>query len=39
MLPETFSAAWGTTCNPHDLSRTCGGSTGGEGALTAAPNA
>ena len=36
MLPETFSAAWGTACNPHDLSRTCGGSTGGEGALIAA---
>ena len=38
MLPETFSAAWGTACNPHDLRRTCGGSTGGEGALTAALN-
>ena len=36
MLPETFSAAWGVACNPHDLSRACGGSTGGEGALIAA---
>lgn len=36
MLPETFNAIFGTTCNPFDLSRTSGGSTGGESALIAA---
>ena len=36
MLPETFNAIYGTTHNPYDLTRTPGGSTGGESALIAA---
>ena len=36
MLPESSNAVWGTACNPYDLGRTCGGSSGGEGALIAA---
>ena len=36
MLPETFNLIYGTTCNPHNVNRTCGGSSGGEGALIAA---
>jgi fatty acid amide hydrolase len=36
MLPETFNAIYGNTNNPFDLSRTPGGSSGGEGALVAA---
>ena len=36
MLPETFNAIYGTTCNPYDLGRSPGGSTGGECALIAA---
>ena len=36
MLPESFNAIYGTTCNPYDLARTSGGSTGGESALIAA---
>lgn len=33
MTAETRSLRWGVTNNPIDASRTCGGSTGGEGAL------
>eukprot|EP00966_Prymnesium_polylepis_P193008 4473223-Prymnesium_polylepis.1 len=36
MLPESFNSIYGTTCNPFDLSRTAGGSTGGEAALISA---
>ena len=36
MIPECSNGIHGTTCNPHDATRTCGGSTGGEGALIAA---
>mmetsp|Transcript_34149 Transcript_34149/g.50185 ORF Transcript_34149/g.50185 Transcript_34149/m.50185 type:complete len:617 (+) Transcript_34149:99-1949(+) len=35
MLPECHNNIWGTTRNPWNLSRTCGGSSGGEGALVA----
>ncbi|MGA1506776.1 MAG: amidase family protein, partial [Ilumatobacteraceae bacterium] len=35
-LPVTEPEAWGPTKNPHDLSRTCGGSSGGSGAAVAA---
>ena len=35
MLPESSNNIWGTTLNPWDLSRTPGGSSGGEGALVA----
>jgi fatty acid amide hydrolase 2 len=33
---ETFNLVHGRTLNPWDLSRTCGGSSGGEGAIIAA---
>jgi amidase len=35
-LPVTEPEAWGPTRNPHDPSRTCGGSSGGAGAAVAA---
>lgn len=33
---ETFNPVYGRTNNPYDTSRTCGGSSGGEGALLGA---
>uniref|UniRef100_A0A5S6Q9A7 Amidase domain-containing protein n=1 Tax=Trichuris muris TaxID=70415 RepID=A0A5S6Q9A7_TRIMR len=33
---ECYNTIYGMTKNPHDLRRTCGGSSGGEGALIAA---
>ncbi|KAJ6621105.1 general amidase [Mycena sp. CBHHK59/15] len=35
MWPETFNHVFGRTSNPHNLSLTSGGSSGGEGALVA----
>lgn len=35
MWPETFNHVFGRTVNPHNRSLTCGGSSGGEGALVA----
>ncbi len=29
MGSQTFSRVFGATCNPYDLNKTCGGSTGG----------
>ena len=36
MLPESFNAIYGTSNNPFDVTRTPGGSSGGETALLAA---
>ncbi|CAF0924195.1 unnamed protein product [Didymodactylos carnosus] len=36
MLPETDNLTYGRTVNPWDFTRTCGGSSGGEGALLGA---
>jgi Asp-tRNA(Asn)/Glu-tRNA(Gln) amidotransferase A subunit family amidase len=36
MLPETINNIWGETATPWDLTRTAGGSSGGEAALIAA---
>jgi len=36
LLPETNNLVYGQTNNPYDLSRTPGGSSGGEGAIIAA---
>jgi amidase len=36
VAPETDNLVYGRTNNPYDLSRTPGGSSGGEGAITAA---
>ena len=36
---ETYNTIWGRTLNPWDLSRTPGGSSGGEGALVASGGA
>ncbi|KAH8120360.1 general amidase [Phellopilus nigrolimitatus] len=33
MWPETFNNVFGRTVNPHNRNLTCGGSSGGEGAL------
>lgn len=35
MIAETLNNTWGRTLNPHHLDMTCGGSSGGEGALIA----
>lgn len=35
MIAETLNNTWGRTLNPHNLKFTCGGSSGGEGALVA----
>lgn len=35
MLPETDNNVWGRTSNPWDVSRSVGGSSGGEGGLIA----
>jgi len=36
LAPETDNLIYGRTNNPYDLSRTCGGSSGGEAAIIAA---
>jgi fatty acid amide hydrolase 2 len=36
MWVETYNGVYGRTNNPHDIRRTAGGSSGGEGALVAA---
>lgn len=36
MFVESDNPVYGRTCNPWDLSRTCGGSSGGEAAIIAA---
>lgn len=36
MWCETSNTIYGRTNNPYDIRRTCGGSSGGEGALIAA---
>jgi len=36
MWCETYNTVFGRTNNPHDTSRTCGGSSGGEGAIVGA---
>ncbi|MEZ4382017.1 MAG: amidase [Nannocystaceae bacterium] len=33
---ETYNAIYGRTCNPWNLDRTCGGSSGGDGAIVSA---
>ena len=33
LWPESANPCFGRTCNPYDTRRTCGGSSGGEGAL------
>lgn len=35
MMPESENGIWGVACNPWDVTRTPGGSSGGEGALIA----
>lgn len=35
LMPESDNAIWGTSKNPYDISRTSGGSSGGEAALIA----
>jgi fatty acid amide hydrolase 2 len=35
MWPETYNVVYGRTCNPWDVRRTPGGSSGGEGAIVA----
>jgi fatty acid amide hydrolase 2 len=39
LWPETNNPVYGRTNNPHDLGRTSGGSSGGEGAIVAAGGA
>ncbi len=35
---ESFNRVYGRTLNPYDTRRTCGGSSGGEGALVSIPS-
>jgi Asp-tRNA(Asn)/Glu-tRNA(Gln) amidotransferase A subunit family amidase len=35
MMPDSENRVWGISCNPYDITRTTGGSSGGEGALIA----
>jgi fatty acid amide hydrolase 2 len=39
MWPESYNALYGRTHNPHDVTRTPGGSSGGEGAIVGAGGA